>query len=153
MTLLPQQNVLFIQPQQTRIVVVTITMVTTAIWIVTTTIIVVATTILICWSYINKPFCWEKILTSTITVVTTTILVCWSYIKKNVLLRKRGHFFPWKCTNIFQWVWSWLKGEAGLQISCSCNDKICWSSRPSWGNALITHRTCPFPHETEWWDT
>ena len=63
MTLLSKQNVLLIWPQPTKIVVVTISAVTTIIWIVITTITVVnvrseivTTTILICWGYINKPF-------------------------------------------------------------------------------------------------
>jgi len=43
MALLPQQNVFLIRPQQTRIVVVTISIVTT-VWIVTATIMVVAVT-------------------------------------------------------------------------------------------------------------
>ena len=55
MTLLPQQNVLLIYPQQTSIVVVTISIV------IATTVIVVVT---------------MHIVVGTIKIVTTTILVC-----------------------------------------------------------------------------
>jgi len=73
-TLLPQQNVLLLWPQQNRIVVVTISIVTTTICIVTTTITVVTiaskivtSTLVFCWGYINKTFCWgNKVIFSVV---------------------------------------------------------------------------------------
>jgi len=63
-TLLPQQNVLLIYPQQIRIVGVTILFVTVttiivvvAINIVVVTIDIVTTAILVCCGYINRTFC------------------------------------------------------------------------------------------------
>jgi len=63
---LSQQNILLISRQQTRIVGVTISVVTVTTVIVVVTINIVATieivttTILDCWGYINKTFCWAN---------------------------------------------------------------------------------------------
>ena len=78
MTLLSQQNVLLIYPQQTKIVELTILLVTVTIVIVVVTIHIVVTSgivttkILVCWGYINKTFCWGNKVFFSVFFLSTT---------------------------------------------------------------------------------
>ena len=131
-------NILLL-PHQTRIVVVTKSIVTTRIRIVTTTITVVAvtsetgtTTILVCWGVINKTFCWDsKVIFSVFSERSLLKVGIWDDGERPFALSRAWRPLPSRAyselsykVKIFVYVVEkWIVGVWG------CRRQRCWSYR------------------------